>query len=384
MNKNKWWLVGVIIVILAVVGFSNLQKSDDSELGAIKIGYIGPLSGNAAVLGEDAVKSMRLAVDEVNANGGINGRMVELLIEDDQYDTKQSVTAYNKLVNVDGVDVLIMSTYGGVFAVADQSEKDSVLIIDPLDCDAEFSQTPKTVFCIAKETEDLGYVIADYAASSGKKAPAVLHATVDQFMPSVGEAFEKRFEETNAGDVVVESYIPNTTDFRSHLLKLKGADAIVWLGYDEIGLAMKQARELGIDAEFLTIPSVASSPEVQRAAQGAAEGMRFSFYTPSATNKQNRIFREKFEAKYAMAPVLPIVSDQTYDSIQILLTEVFPAVTKPSKSGQLNEMIERLLAVKNYKGVTGTLEMTPGKRISGIKLSLFELKNNTPVQVVSD
>lgn len=365
----------VLAVGLAFFAFYANRSVEET----VKIGYIGPLTGNAAVLGEDAVKSIRLAVDEVNARGGVDGRKVKLFVEDDQYDTKQSVAAYNKLVHVDGVDTLIMSTYGGVFAVAEQSEKDGVLIVDPLDCDTAFSEAPATVFCIAKETEDLGFVIADYAADSGKQAPAVLHATVDQFMPSVGTAFEKRFEERTGGSVTVASYAPGTTDFRSILLPLKNADAIVWLGYDEIGLAMKQARELGIDAEFLSVPSVATSAEVERAAAGSAEGMKFSFYTASSANEQNAIFRRKFESIYGAPPVLPIVSDQTYDAMQILLTEVFPSIKENSGKERTGSVIAKLLGVKDYRGVTGTLTMTPGKRISGIALVLFELKNGAPV-----
>jgi ABC-type branched-subunit amino acid transport system substrate-binding protein len=348
----------------------------------IKLGYIGPLTGGAAILGIDASKSIKIAVDDVNKNGGINGRQVKLYLEDDQYDTAKTITAYNKLVNVDKVDNLIVSTYGGLFAVAERANKDGVLLIDSLDCDDQIStKLPDNTFCIAKDTYDLGARIADYATKQNYKKVGILHATVDEFMPSVKDAFAQKFE-ANGGQVVVESYTKETTDFKTQILKMKDVDAIVMLGYDEIGVAMKQARDLGVNAEYLTIPSVATSPALQTASKGAIEGIHFSFYTADPSNSVAKTFHDKFSQVEGSAPNFMVGADQAYDSAKILFNEVLAKVdASKTQAEQLKQKEALMLGLKNYPGTTGNISMDKDGKIQGIKLYIFELVNGTPTFV---
>lgn len=358
--------VGVVLVILfALIGMPSKET--------IKLGYIGPQSGASAIVGLDAAKAIQLAVDEKNAIGGVNGKKIELFVEDDRYDTKQTLNAYNKLVYTNGVQVLIISTYGGVFAVAEQAKKDGVIVIDPLDCDNDIAALPSNTFCIAKNTKDLGYLIADYATEHNKTKSGVLYTTVDKFMSTVKDAYKERAEE-NGGDVQAESYTSTDSDFRTSLLKMKDKDVIVMLGYEEIGIAMRQARELGINSTFLTIPSVAGSPSVREASQGAIEGTIFSFYEPSKYNEKNVDFHTRFEKKYGNGPILPIISDQAYDTAEIIIQKVLP-----NKSIETRE--NELLGVKNFSGVTGTLTMKPDKTISGIILTMHKIENGEIVPV---
>ena len=243
-KQNKIYLgIGIVVIILiAAIALSSSPKSPKGE-EAMKLGYIGPLTGGASILGIEASQAITLAVDQINSQGGINGKQVQLIIEDDQYDTAKAVSAYNKLVNQDGVETIIMSTYGGVFAVADKAKEDGVLIVDSLDCDQDIADLENNVFCIAKETKDLADVIADYAVEKGFKNIGILHSTTDNFMPSVASLFKEKVG-ANA-NIQIENYTPETSDFKTSLLKLKTKDAIVFLGYQEIGLAIKQAKDQG-------------------------------------------------------------------------------------------------------------------------------------------
>jgi len=348
----------------------------------LKVGYIGPMSGDVAILGIEASKAIEVAVDEVNAKGGINGRQVKLIIEDDQYDAAKTVTAYNKLVNTDGVEVIIISTYGGLFAVANLAEQDNVVLIDSLDCDEQIaSELPDNVFCIAKETNDLADVIADYAIKQGYEKVGILHGTVDQFMPSVAHRFEDTVKDSGI-TVQYEPYVPGTVDFKSQLMKLKDNDAIVFLGYDEIGIAIKQAKnELKMDMPYLSIPSVATTPSIQEASQGAIDGMYFSFYAPLDDNEKATKFYADFKAKNDREPLVFVATDHAYDSAKILFEKGLPQATGATQAERFAQVKAALYGVSNYPGVSGTLSMQQDGRISGILIRLYQLQGMAPVHI---
>jgi|GEM_PF-4819351 len=147
-------MIGKILPILFFI--VTLAAPAVGQQSPIKIGWIGPLTGNAAVLGVDSVPAMELVFDEINSSGGINKLPIKLLVEDDQYITAKSVAAYNRLVHQEGVKVIVVVTYGGLFALAPVAEKDGVLLVNPLDCDERIALLPSNTLCIAKLTEDLG------------------------------------------------------------------------------------------------------------------------------------------------------------------------------------------------------------------------------------
>lgn len=376
-NKKNSIIAGVIVLVAVVIGY--IAMGDNQAEGSYKLGYIGPMTGDVAILGEEASKAIQVAVDEANAGGGINGRQIELIVEDDQYDTAKSISAYEKMVNSDGVDTIIMSTYGGVMALADRAKKDNVLIVDSLDCDQAIADLPENIFCIAKETNDLADVIADYAKEQGYKNIGILHSTVDNFMQSVSDEFVTRIGDS--ATVQVESYKPGTTDFKTSLMKFKDKDAIVFLGYDEIGIAIKEAKNLGIGKNYLTIPTVATTPSIQKAAGAAIDGVHFSFYAPLTENQVATKFHSDFKAKYGRTPFVFVASDQAYDAAKILIAEVLPKVTANTKEKQLSQKISAMEDVTNFKGVTGTLTMKEDGRVNGILVRLFKLENMMPMFV---
>lgn len=379
--KNKIIIVSIVVVlVIAVLGLGKFNSANTTVSGgSITIGYIGPITGGAAILGVEAKSAIEVAVDKVNAKGGINGKTVKLIAEDDQFDTAKSVSAYEKLVNVDGVETIIMSNYGGVMAVAEKAKKDNVMIIDSLDCDKDLGALGNNIFCIAKETTDLASVIADYAMSKGYKNIGIIHSTTDNFMQSVSDAFVTRIGSN--GPVQVESYSPKTTDFKTELLRLKNTDAIVFLGYDEIGVVMKQAKDLGLKQPALTIPTVATTPSIQELSKGAIEGIHFSFYAPLDTNPVATQYYADYKAKFGHTPYVYVASDQAYDSAMVLFEKVLPGVNASTKEGRLAQGISLMQSVKDFKGVTGNLTMKDDGRMGGILIRLFKLVNMTPVYV---
>ena len=213
---NRWYkmkiinamtvFVVVLIVAIILTGCATTQGTTNStgannqknitqtqNLEPIKIGWIGPQTGQSAVLGMDSAVSAQIAVDEINAKGGINGRSVSLIIEDDQYDIAKATTAYQKLVNVDGVKFILINTYGSVFALAKNAEADGVILIDPLDCNSELAGLSDNVFCLATDSESIAEVLSQDANKKNYSSVGILYWNSDLFMPLVEKVFRKDF-----------------------------------------------------------------------------------------------------------------------------------------------------------------------------------------------
>ncbi|EKD23634.1 MAG: Extracellular ligand-binding receptor [uncultured bacterium] len=378
MQKNIKTVIAVVVVLLVGSGiYFATNNNKGGEQQPLTIGYIGPLTGPSAVLGMDAIKAIEIAVAETNEKGGINGQQVRLVAEDDQYLTKNTVSAYSKLVNTDKAKVIMIATYGGVFAVAEQAKKDGVVVIDPLDCNSQVANADKNIFCIATETESIGYSLADYMIENDMKKAGIMYSTKDSFMALVNDAFTKRYTE-KGGVVQVESFNYDDTDFRTQLTKLKqgNADGLVLLGHDETGLIMKQARNLGINAKFLATGTI-TSPPAQQAAEGAAEGTVFAYWEASADNALAKAFEGKFVAVVGRGPILPLTTHPAYDTTKLLLEVVFPNI---SAKMNVNDIKKELLSVKGYMGTTGEISMD-AMGAARIKESVFKLVNGAPVKL---
>jgi branched-chain amino acid transport system substrate-binding protein len=378
MKKILGIVVVLVVVILLGAYFINKNSSPTVDLTQpVKIGYIGPMTGPSAVLGMDAVKAVEIAVNDANAIGGVNGRKVELISEDDQYLTKNTVSAYEKLVNVDKVKVILVASYGGLFAVMDKAAQDGVVIINPLDCNKEVANVAKNVFCLATETESIGQSLADQMISEGKNSAGIMYSTKDTFMAIVTNAFKQEFE-SKGGKVQVEAFNYTDTDFRTQLLKLKSSNVggLVLLGHDEVGTIMKQARTLGMKQKFYATGTI-TSPVAQQLAEGNAEGTIFAYWDANKNNTEATAFETKFKALVGRGPILPLTTHPAYDATNILLKKVLPMIkgeitAESIKSG--------LLSISNFQGSTGLVTIDKSGAAPIVE-SAFKLVKGAPVKI---
>ncbi len=312
-----------------------------------------------------------------NANGGINGRPLKLVSEDDQYLTKNTVSGYRKIVNVDKAKIVLVATYGGVFAVKDLAVQDKVVVIDPLDCNMTIANAEKNIFCIATETESIGQSLAKYLISQGKLDVGIMYSTKDQFMSLVTDAFKQVFVAAG-GKVTIESFNYDDVDFKTQLTKIKSnnPNALVLLGHDETGVIMKEARDLGIKVPFLTTGTI-TSPGAQQAAKGYAEGTVFAYWDADSNSGAAKAFVDKFTAMVGRPPILPLTTHPAYDTVNILTKLVLPSI-----KGDLSDSHIRsaLLAVKNYNGITGNITVN-SNGAAPIRESVYKLVKGVPVKI---
>ena len=372
------------VFVFAACLILGISCDNTAAQDSIKIGWIGPLTGPAAVLGIDSMPAARLAVSQINGQGGIGGRALQLVVEDDKYISSQTVSAYRKMVKLEGVRVIIVVSYSGLFAISPLAEQDNVVLIDPLDCDKNVGALPRHTLCIAKKTEDLGLVMADDILRRRLLRVGVLYFDGDAFMGTVAKALEARLKQKTEVKIFSTTYDNSITDFKSHLLRLQSGkpEALALLGYDQLGTALKQARELGL-ANPAYLLSTLVSEAGRKLAGDAAEGARIVLWTAPPSPALDA-FRRELQKSINRPPLPDVFVTPTYDSVR-LVTELlrkgaYDPVRKDIDTGRL---LELLYATRSYTGISGTFgidEEGMARGFGNIEIKVFRNGRLTDVK----
>ena len=365
----RWWLI-LVGGVASITFTTQLAYTEVTEPPPIKIGWIGPLSGNFAFLGVDSVAVARRVLENVNRAGGIRGRKIEFVAEDDQYETGRTVSAYRKLVHVDRVKVIFTITYGGLFAIAPLAEKDGILLIDPLDCDEEIAALPQNTLCVAKRSEDIGVIAARDAVKRGLGPGGILYFAGDPFPIKVAQAARDTMIRGGMAVPVYEGISGMATDFRSHLVKVKerGIKSLFIYGGDDFGLAMKQAREMGIDAQFYASAMV-NSPGYRANAGAAVEGTILTGWFAPRTSAYAEFIKE-FTLKSGRLPILEIGTVPTYDLTHIIVEGMRESVDKDGALS-VERLRDYLYRIRGYPGLSGSIAVDSDGAVRSLVVGLY-------------
>jgi branched-chain amino acid transport system substrate-binding protein len=306
------------------------------------------------------VKAAQIAIDEANAATGGPPKF-ELLVEDDQYDTAKAVSAYSKLVAA-GAVAIVASTYGGVFATADRAVKDEVVVVNPLDCNDDIAKLSENTFCIATQSESAGRVISDDIQTKSLGPVGIIYDEKNPFMTLVANVVKK-----SDLDVAYSSGIDSLmADFKTELLRAKSKNirALVLLGHDPMGKAMRQGRELGIDAQFYTVGTI-TSPGYQQLAGAAANGALVAYWEAPRT-RSHEAFLATFIAKVGRPPILDLATIPTYDTVRILTASL------QSDAATSMKLKQSLLGLLNYPGLSGPITMDRDGAVRSIHETIYE------------
>ncbi|MCL5010896.1 MAG: ABC transporter substrate-binding protein [Patescibacteria group bacterium] len=349
MSKILKMILMFVIVIAAVVGiWCGINKKSTlppTTKEPIKIGAILPLTGPAANLGNYAKEGIDLAIEEINQQSGTNGPTLKVIYEDSQSQNQQAVTAVNKLVNVDKVPVVFVFTTSDTDAVLPIIKETKVILWTNTVTPGITEKGNGYVFRNGTGFEkDLQAMFDLINNKFQDKKLAVIYFQFDfsQWLISqLKENLGNRF----AGTEVFER---GATDFRGQLTKLKDAkpDLLYVFAYNEAGLIMKQARELGMDCQFLAPPGFESQQNLLVAGP-AAEGTIYTNPDFITNSSEPRIvdFQKKFMAKYNKQP--EVWAATWYDAIKIL------ALAIKNNNNNPEAIKNELLKIQNYQGVTG-------------------------------
>ena len=288
--------------------------------GPFRIGAMDALTGVAESYGNPILQAKILAVEEINAAGGINGRMLELIAEDSKCAAQDSITAYNKLTDVEGLKIILGTTCSGaMLGAAPLAEAEAVIMLSASATSPDIQPAGDYIFRTAINDAQLGVDTGNTLWVDGIRKLATITESTD-YAEGARRTTVARFEELGGEVVASESYTSDITDFRTQLTKMLGEDpeAIYLASQGEFsgGTIIKQARELGYDGPIYT-ESVAVGPEALEIAGEAATGVKGIVPSNDLGTETGQRFLSNFEARFGTAPSLPWFQASAYDDVYI-------------------------------------------------------------------
>jgi branched-chain amino acid transport system substrate-binding protein len=344
----------LIASIIAVSLLSACQPASNSGGGdKVRIGVFMSTTGTTANFGISSVNGIKLAADEVNAAGGINGKQVELLVEDDRSDASEAATIVTKFVTQDQVNAIIGEVASSrSIAAAPIAQNAKIPMLTPSSTNPEVTKKGDFIFrsCFIDPVQ--GAAIAQFAAKSlGAKTAAIMVDRKNDYSTGLEKVINETFTRMGGKIVATQSYQEGDQDFNAQLTSLKGANPeVIFVPgyYNDVGLIAKQARDKGI-----TVPLIGGdgwdSVQLYQIGGSALNGSYFTnHYSPYDTDPKVQKFVNDYKSRYNTVP--DALAATAYDAARIM----FDAI-KRSKSLSGPDIRDALAATKDFPGVTGTV-----------------------------
>ena len=374
-------LASAMVVSLAACGSSgNSGKSDSgsSDADTFKIGGIGPTTGDAAIYGTAVKNGIQLAVDEINAAGGINGKQIEYKFEDDQADSEKSVNAYNTLKDW-GMQALIGTTTSTpCTAVVEETHSDNMFQLTP-SATAVDSIQYDNAFRMCFSDPNQGSASADYIAENKLATKvAIIYNSSDTYSSGIYQTFATEAKAKGLDVVAAEAFTAdNKTDFSVQLKKAQssGADLVFLpIYYQEASAILQQAAKLDYHPTFFGCDGLDGILGVEGFDKSLAEGtMLLTPYASDAQDEKTQAFTKAYEDKYGDTPIQ--FAADAYDAIYAIKAAAEEADVTPDMD--YSEMCDKLMdAMTKIKidGLTGVDGITwekngePNKAPKGVKI----------------
>ncbi len=362
-----------IIILFLMVFTVGCVKKEEKE---IKMGATFPLTGEVASYGQKAKRGIEMAVEEINAKGGVLGRQVKIDFQDDRSDKKEAVNIVTKFATIDKVPVIFGSAgSSATLAVAPIANQNKVILISPISSSSTLSTEGGPYFFRTVPADDLqATILADWVFSSGAREVVIVY-TNNSWGKPLTDGFEKKFTEQGGKVLLSEGVADNTNDFRTVIAKLKklrNVDAIVSPTYPkEGGIFVRQLKELGFKKPLFGGDNW-GSPEFRNIAGQSAEGVFFTAPSES-TSPIYADFAQKYKTKYDEAP--DVFGAYSYDAANA----IFKAI-EASKSIETEKIREALLKV-SFTGVSGDVAFHPNGDLASESVSKNTIQNGQVVSV---
>ena len=321
----------------------------------ILLGEVGSLTGSEATFGISTRNAIELAINEVNAAGGVKGKKIEVRVYDNQSKPEEAAQAANRLINQDNV-LLILGEVASSnsMAMAEKAQPAKVPMISNASTNPKVTEIGDYIFRVCFIDPFQGYVMAKFSHDNLKlNKVAVLRDLGSAYSQGLADVFERKYTEMGGKIVARETYTKGSTDFRSQLTAIKRAspDAIYIPGYyNDIGLIARQARELGITATLMGGDGW-DSEKLFELGGSAVEGSYFSnHYSPDDPNPRVQKFIASYKAAYGSVP--DSLAALGYDAAMVAVDAI-----KRAPSFDRAAIRDAIAQTKNFHGVTGSITL---------------------------
>lgn len=330
------------------------KNGSKAEGNAIVIGEVAAMTGGTATFGTSSHAGTQMAIDEINAAGGLLGKKLDLKLEDDQSKQGEAGTLAKKLISREKIVALLGEVASGKsLEMGPICQKAGIPMISPASTNPQVTEAGDFIFRVCFIDPFQGTVMAKFALSKGFKKVAVLTDSKQDYSVGLSQYFKEYFSK-NGGTIVSEqSYGSGDKDFKAQLTAIKAGEpqAIFASGYyNEAGLIASQANELGLSVPLLGGDGW-DSPSLVEVAGKAIEGSFFSnHFSNQDTTPKIQDFVKKYQAKHNSVP--DAMAALGYDSAMILADAIKRAGTTEGKA-----LRDAIAQTKDYDGITGKITL---------------------------
>lgn len=332
----------------------------------LRFGMAMPMTGSQAGFGVDFVKGARMAVADINARGGVNGRPLEMVEVDTQADTQLAIAGVNRLVHVNKVPVFLTGWSGVVKAVAPIANREKVLEFNVAASAPEIARLGEYVYTTFPLAEVDVTALATYTARTlGKKRAAVLYLNNETGIEPA-RLYKEAFEKAGGQVVAFEAYDDKATDYSGAILKVRAANPDVVHVHGlivDIPAVIGQMRQLGLTQRVTSYGAAYNTKVIERLGS-AAEGLIVTSLAPGAADNPNvPAWIERWKKTENRVPTALSYTQYTHDSAY-LVADLFKWCLDKGLEPSGENMRKALLAIRHFDHpLAGALEIGDDHRV---------------------
>lgn len=370
MERTSKAVIGIVAALVVIGGiWYGVAREGNEGLPEvkepIKIGFATPLTGDAAAWGLPAKRGAEIALDKVNAEGGISGRKLELIFEDDRCDGATAATIANKFINIDKVPAIVGPVCSSaVLGEAPIVEQNKVVLLSAGASAPAIRDAGEYVFSIYPLDNYEAGLAAEFAYENlSKRKAAILYANND-YGKGAKDVLEEKFKEKGGEIRIMENYLIGQKDFRAQLTKIKnsGADVLfIWGQPNEMVPILKQLRELGVNLQIITTSVDIETEDLRKAGPEIADEVIYTIFK-AVSNFNAGYLRSEHQKRYGededgLAPF-------GYDVVLLI------ADALRSAGPDADKIRDYLYTVRDFPGASGTMSFDE----DGTVVKEFEFK----------
>ncbi|OLS03679.1 ABC transporter substrate-binding protein [Tissierella creatinophila] len=362
MKKTMTLFMALALMVSVLTGCGAKDTGGSGkESDTIKIGLNYELSGNVATYGQSSVAGIELAIDEVNKDGGVLGKQIELIKVDNKSDSAEAANVSTRLATRDKVVAILgPATSGNTKGATPPAMQNKVPLISSSATDDDVTvdsngKVREYIFKTCFNDSFQGVTMANFAFNDLKlKNAAILFDNTSDYAKGLMNSFKKTYPSLGGKILVEETYQAKETDFKAVLTKIKSTNPeVIYIPgyYEEVGLIVKQARELGIEVPVLGGDGYDSPKLLEIANKDSLHDVYYTnHYSPMDTAPEVVAFKEAFLAKNGKDA--DAFNALGYDLAKFLVDAI-------DRAGEANseKIKDALASTKDFKGVTGSLSI---------------------------
>ncbi len=383
MSKASTYIWTVAVIVIVVVGGILLSRDRANgpstegtaneevaveETGPILLGGLAPLTGDAAVYGIGDQQAKTLAIEEINAAGGINGRELQITWQDGKCDGAIATSGVQKLLSVDKVKVVLGGSCSGeTLAALEITEEAGALLLSGLASSPDLTGKGKLFFRTYPSDAFSGSLLATHARDTLKLEKLAVISENTDFAQGLRNTFVSTFKEKNGTILYDETFNTGETDFRTQITKIKAMKPdVIYVSTQTVGpaeLILKQLSEQGVDVVLYGSDPVLDRTAIEKNPT-LFEGIYGSEVDVNTTNSKTAAFASAYKARWGTEPEFLGYFAAAYDSVYLLAEAM--KVTNSTEPEKIAEYFRT--QVKEWQGAVGTFNFDGTDGVLGFKV----------------